>query len=251
MSMPRLLFHLSGLFDSPNMRGLSEDAVLWGLEVLTNWDVDYLKTHSETPKLYDSGVVYALPDQMTSKMTPADIEATRQFVLKRGASRDSADHVVAFLEGMEVFRDVPAVLQLGKVDCDNLSAFRTAELRLAGVKAAPYITWRDTSRGTTYHALVRWPDGTSEDPSLLLGLGGRARVTGRAEERRKNVERYEDHVEVARALHQVGTLDLDDAARQIRALGLLPTTKLGWDTWRGADQMDPAVTLGWDWEEAA
>ena len=132
MSMPRLLFHLSGLFDSPNMRGLSEDAVLWGLEVLTNWDVDYLKTHSETPKLYDSGVVYALPDQMTSKMTPADIEATRQFVLKRGASRDSADHVAAFLEGMEVFRDVPAVLQLGKVDCDNLSAFRTAELRLAG-----------------------------------------------------------------------------------------------------------------------
>jgi hypothetical protein len=49
--------------------------------------------------------------------------------------------------------------------------------------------------GTTYHALVSWPPDrrggyrTSEDPSLLLGMGGADRAADRAEEIRKNAER--------------------------------------------------------------
>ena len=98
-------------------------------------------------------------------------------------------------------------------NCDNLSCWRAAELRQAGIKAAPYMTSRTRlDGGTTYHALVVWPslrdlvrDGvlteeairgrddvdfqTTEDPSLLLGMGGDRRSYDRAEELRKNQER--------------------------------------------------------------
>ena len=97
--------------------------------------------------------------------------------------------------------------------CDNLSCWRAAELRQAGIKAAPYMTNRTRlDGGTTYHALVVWPslrdlvrDGvltedairdrsdidfqTTEDPSLLLGMGGDRRSFDRSEELRKNQER--------------------------------------------------------------
>lgn len=97
--------------------------------------------------------------------------------------------------------------------CDNLSCWRAAELRQAGIKAAPYMTSRTRlDGGTTYHALVVWPslrelvlDGvltenairdrsdvnfqTTEDPSLLLGMGGDRRSYDRSEELRKNQER--------------------------------------------------------------
>jgi hypothetical protein len=83
-------------------------------------------------------------------------------------------------------------------NCDGLAAWRVAELRQAGVAARPYMTNRKRlGGGTTYHALVLWPGysgvaggrPTSEDPSLLLGMGGAARAGERAEEIRKNVER--------------------------------------------------------------
>lgn len=228
--MPRVLLHFFSLFQGGN-REESEDDILWLLEVVTQRNVDYLYKHPQTPKLYDSGVVYALPDQMTSQMSERTLKEVRAYLLARGASEDSADHAVAVLEGIEVFRDVPAVLKLGRVDCDNLASFRSAELRLAGIKAAPYITWRETSGGTIYHALVRWPDGTSEDPSLLLGLGGAERESERAEERRKNVERYQKYVAAGQALFHEGKISLPDADKQLASLGLLPRTQIGWNVW--------------------
>lgn len=92
-------------------------------------------------------------------------------------------------------------------NCDNLATWRVAELRQSGIEARPFMTHRmRLDGGTTYHALVLWPPineagrvgnkapdhlWTSEDPSLLLGMGGAERAEERAEEIRKNKERCE------------------------------------------------------------
>ena len=74
--------------------------------------------------------------------------------------------------------------------CDNLAAFRVGELRAHDIFAKPYITWRRRpDNGMTYHAIVLWPDGSSEDPSLLLGMGGDAKESEREKEREKLAER--------------------------------------------------------------
>jgi len=90
-------------------------------------------------------------------------------------------------------------------NCDNVCAWRAAELRQSGIHAMPYITHRQRQDGgTTYHAIVRWPDGSSEDPSLLLGMGGPDREMDRAEERRKNAERHDKVKKAMRAAHVLG-----------------------------------------------
>lgn len=81
-------------------------------------------------------------------------------------------------------------------NCDNVACWRVAELRQAGIPARPYMTNRTRpDGGTTYHALVLWPPipgvpyETSEDPSLLLGMGGPSRKPDRDLEIQKNQER--------------------------------------------------------------
>jgi len=77
-------------------------------------------------------------------------------------------------------------------NCDNVATWRAAELRQNGIAASPFITWRQRSDGgTTYHVLVRWPDNTLEDPSLLLGMSQPERAADRQEEIRKNNERIQ------------------------------------------------------------
>ncbi len=111
-------------------------------------------------------------------------------------------------------------------NCDNLACFRVAELRCGGIEAVPYIIWRETGRGTTYHALLRWPDGSSEDPSLILGMGGAAREADRTEEKRKNRERYDNMIAMARELCNSNLTTPIEVGKRIDALGLLPTG--GW-----------------------
>jgi hypothetical protein len=91
--------------------------------------------------------------------------------------------------GHEDWLDAPAVLLQGNADCEDLAAYRCAELRADGVEAEPVIKWqwipRDVmvaqgypanklpSRGVwLVHCCVRFPDGTIEDPSKILGMGG-------------------------------------------------------------------------------
>ncbi len=92
--------------------------------------------------------------------------------------------------GHEDWRDVYGVMKRGVADCDQLAAWRTAELRVAGIAAEPVLKWqwipKDVMVGNGYpahllanapgvwmvHCLVRWPDGHVEDPSKILGMGG-------------------------------------------------------------------------------
>lgn len=52
-------------------------------------------------------------------------------------------------------------------DCEDLAAARCAELRERNkIRAVPWLT----KRGRTWHVIVKYPDGTLEDPSRKLGM---------------------------------------------------------------------------------
>ena len=225
VSMPTIIWR-AGLFEGGN-RKTSEDTILKLLAVLVDRNCQYLRANPKTPKLYDSGVVYALPDQMTKKPSEDHLARLVQFMSKDMALDEETIEVIeTILHGCEVFRDIPMILKKKFVDCDNLACFRVAELRCGGIEAVPYIIWRETGRGTTYHALLRWPDGSSEDPSLILGMGGAAREADRTEEKRKNRERYDNMIAMARELCNSNLTTPIEVGKRIDALGLLPTG--GW-----------------------
>jgi predicted transglutaminase-like cysteine proteinase len=57
--------------------------------------------------------------------------------------------------------------KIGHADCEDLAAWRAAELRRAGV-AAMAVAKRSGKK--KFHAVVVFPDGTYEDPSRRLGM---------------------------------------------------------------------------------
>ena len=191
MSLRFVLFDLT-LFARGDDPKESRKDLGWMLEALTQRDQAYLKEHPDTPLLYQSGVVYERPAQFQGLCPEAS-------VLKNALGPMAADPQVAdVLEtvqaalGGERFRDIGRIIEKGEVDCDNLGCWRAAELRQNGIAASPFITWRQRSDGgTTYHVLVRWPDNTLEDPSLLLGMSQPERAADRQEEIRKNNERIQ------------------------------------------------------------
>lgn len=162
------------------------------LEALTQRDQAYLKARPGTPLLYESGVVYERPGQFIGD---ADEVQTLKKALGAKAHLPKNAAALAMVQqvlGGERFRDIGRILEKGRVDCDNLACWRAAELRQKGIKASPYITWRPRpDGGVTYHVLVRWPDGSTEDPSLLLGMGGEARKADRDKEIEKNRNRVQ------------------------------------------------------------
>lgn len=95
--------------------------------------------------------------------------------------------------GREDWRDCLAVLERGKGDCDQVVAWRTAELRVAGINAEPVIKWQHIPQNVALslgyssdvvppqgfsmvHCSVGWPgwrtNGHVEDVSKNLGMGG-------------------------------------------------------------------------------
>jgi hypothetical protein len=78
--------------------------------------------------------------------------------------------------GVEEARDALACLKAGSGDCEDLCAYRAAELQEQGIDANLKIYWRKVlKRGRAagvriYHVQVRLPDGRIEDPSRLLGM---------------------------------------------------------------------------------
>jgi hypothetical protein len=112
--------------------------LLWLLEALVKCNMIWLESHPKAPKLYSSGVRY--------------------------------EHE----EGTEEWLDIPNILKEGWGDCEDLAAWRIAELRSAGIKAKGYLRWlnRPSEKITLYHVQVLLPDGTIDDPSKRLGMRG-------------------------------------------------------------------------------
>lgn len=123
------------------------DAIKPVLESLVLIDQMYLRAH-RVPPLYRSGVRYM--------EEPAN-EATLGGALP---------------QRIEEFAAIPAVIERGWGDCDDLSPWRCAELREHGEPAKIRIQWkRHPQTGQKlFHIVVRRADGSIEDPSLLLGM---------------------------------------------------------------------------------
>jgi len=115
---------------------------------LVQVNLSYLRNHPETPKLY------ALAKQGRVRYQPEPI-------------------------GKEEWCNIPQVIKQGWGDCEDLAAFRCAELISRGVLAVPNISWRADGPQTIYHVTVligiRKQDKNSyieEDPSKILGMRG-------------------------------------------------------------------------------
>ena len=219
-----VLFDLS-LFSDESDRANSQKRVLALLQALTYCNQLYLRNNPGTPLIYKSGIKYKVPQQFEEDDT-SEVGVLRQYLERQGAPREvwQALHSVNGMVGGEKFRDIPRIIENNGGDCDNLGAWRAAELRELGIRAQPYITWRRRpDGGMTYHVIVRWPDGSSEDPSLLLGMGGAAKAKERHEEERKLAERMVDFVEGVKANKYVETVfgkdDFDDDAFSVEVDG--------------------------------
>lgn len=72
--------------------------------------------------------------------------------------------------GTEDWNTAPVVLKRGYGDCEDLAAWRAAELRVMGIPAHGIVK---RTGPKMFHALVLWPDGRVEDPSKILGMGSK------------------------------------------------------------------------------
>lgn len=76
----------------------------------------------------------------------------------------------------EDIKDVVELYRTGHGDCDDIATVRAAELRVKfGIQAVPCIMWKfitgdDGKKVLLIHVLVMLPDGTIEDPCVVLGM---------------------------------------------------------------------------------
>lgn len=178
------------LFGNEAIRPQSQQGLLAFLEALTLWNEIWLREHPEAPLLYSAKLRYILPEQFERTHMP-QVGTVRAYLESRKAPvsvLDAFDELAAMTGAGEHFRDIPSMIENGGGDCDNWATGRAAEIRVRlGVDARPFITWRRRpDGGMTYHNIVFWPDGSSEDPSLLIGMGGESKARERAIERAKN-----------------------------------------------------------------
>jgi len=73
------------------------------------------------------------------------------------------------------FRPPSEVLERKGGDCKQLTTWRIAELREAGIDAKPRVIWLEATdgqgvKGFIAHMLLRLPDNNLEDPSVNLGM---------------------------------------------------------------------------------
>lgn len=118
------------------VRQRSEKALLWLLEALVNINRMEIRD-CRLPLLYKSGVRY--------KREP---------------------------KGKEDWRDAVTVFREQHGDCEDLSAYRIAELRNTGRWADPYIRFRIAPDGMLIYHVMVLRKGRLEDPSKILGMEG-------------------------------------------------------------------------------
>lgn len=120
---------------------LAAGVVRLHLRALVISNAYYLQTHPNTPYLYKSGVRYA-PEPNAGKF--------------------------------EEFAGIAQCLVRGWGDCDDLAAWRAAEIRIKEKRPANILCYwrRNPENGQTiWHVQVRRTDtGEVEDPSRLLGM---------------------------------------------------------------------------------
>jgi len=143
--MFNVLFRTS-LFSNSENAVNDERALMSLMNALVQVNLAWLKSNPDTPRLYESGVVY-IPEP----------------------------------EGQEIFADIPNVIAAGGGDCDDLVAWRVAELKFHGIDKRARVRLIAYPRQcpvpgepcTLYHVQVLRSGLLSnypEDPSARLGM---------------------------------------------------------------------------------
>lgn len=76
--------------------------------------------------------------------------------------------------GADHWLDIHEIRRFGGGDCEDLVAWRVAELRASGERARFGVERYVMGRDTVFHIFVVHADGSTEDPSKLLGMHGDA-----------------------------------------------------------------------------
>ncbi len=135
--IPGIQFEVS-LFRDPSDRDRSQRCLIRLMWALIEINISFLESNPRTPLIYRSGVRYHF-------------------------DRDAPDP----------WQDIPSTIAKGWGDCEDFACWRIAELRHHGnVNARPLLRWRKEGDKYIYHALLRLPDGRTEDPSVALGMHG-------------------------------------------------------------------------------
>lgn len=196
------------------------------LAIVCRVNRQYLRRNPNTPSLYESGVVYAPPEQSVAPPIEKDkLQELFRLLKEMKQEPHTAMMVYRIISGIESFLDIPNLYKRGRGDCNELVPVRIAELWRAGVLARPYLQKSPLPNafgGITYHVIVQWPDKSGEDPSLILGMGGPMRAADRREEIRKNKERWSTYMAAAQHLVQAEGALPEEVGQQIDMMGLMP-----------------------------
>lgn len=135
--MPYRVTYALDIFRGDRERQLSRESLNVMLRCLYDLDCLYLRAHPEVPALYRSGVRYM-------EEPP----------------------------GQEEWQDVATCLRMGTADCEDLAAWRAAELTVRDrIPARPVFREQRRADGSyLYHIVVQYPNGQIEDPSRILGM---------------------------------------------------------------------------------
>lgn len=134
--------------NDPKNARMSQLMLAGGVFGLMLENIAWLQAHPETPDLYKAGVSYKPERRRINPVTGKPSEYG------------------------EEWQTIPWVIYRGYGDCEDLGAWRSAELRAKyKVKATPFIKMRRMPDGFwRAHVVVRWPNGQIEDPSAKLGM---------------------------------------------------------------------------------
>lgn len=156
--MNEILFQL-GIFTPMLDRAASERILRAALDLLLVADVEYLRAHPETPRIYKSGVRYQREPLVTEikQMYPQCISPCQAPIHP------------------ETWQAIPYCLKSREADCEDLASWAAAERIVRdGIAANTAFSWREVQGPlgpmSVYHIFVRLPNGTVEDPSLKLGM---------------------------------------------------------------------------------
>lgn len=113
-------------------------------------------------------------DRTHLRIALCGLVAMNQALLARGGIPALYSSGVSYRqEHPDVWSTCDLVLARGFGDCEDLAAWRAAELRQAGENAIADV-YRTGHR--RWHCIVRRENGSIEDPSRRLGMGGKRMV---------------------------------------------------------------------------
>ncbi len=115
------------------------------IEPLVYANEEWLRRNAGAPSIYESGVIY----------------------------QDQAPVIDPFDDDEETdwWQDTARLLETGAGSCEDLAAWRVAELHLAGETSAQLdVIAQETGNDVLYHVRVKREDGSIEDPSVVLGM---------------------------------------------------------------------------------